>query len=351
MSKATKTILIVDDRETNRVILHDIFCDDYKIIMAENGEQAINILKKDNCITAVLLDMMMPIADGIEVLEEMNKQGWIKNCPVVAITAENNNDFILKCFELGVSDFISRPFDAAIIHKRIDNVINLHLYKTDLENQIKEQTKELNQNSYFIISALSSLVEYRNIKAGNHAARVRILTKAILSEYFVNHPDCGLTLQEIDDISLASCMHDIGKLLIPDNILNKTTRMTLEERQTMHTHTMLGGMILDKFGEFKKWKYYSKCMDICLHHHERWDGKGYPEGLKGNEISLAAQAVGIADAFDSLTTMRPYRNAYSYEQAMQMLLGGECGTFNPDMIQALKEIAPKIERFYKIKGN
>lgn len=352
--KKVKKLLVVDDIEINRVILTELFSNHFEVIEAENGQDALELIQEhQDELSVVLLDIVMPVMDGFEVLTEMNKKGLIQKIPVILITGENDDAKALLGYGLGVSDLVHKPFNSDIVYRRVNNVIDLYAYKNYLEQKLNEQKIELEQQAYrirqsnlFLIDALSTTVEFRNFESGEHVKRIRIFIKALLEAASGYYP---LTAEEIESISNASALHDIGKIAIPDAVLLKPGRLTDEEFEIMKTHSVRGCEILETLDYFEDRAYYTYCYDICRYHHERWDGRGYPDGLVGDEIPIWAQAASIADVYDALTSKRVYKDAYTHEEAVAMIKRGECGQFNPKLLDCfgsieggLRELAQNI---------
>lgn len=344
---AKKRVLIVDDIELNRVILRGAFHNHYTILEAENGYEALEILKHQD-IDVVLLDIVMPIMDGFQVLEEMGRTDMLSKTPVFLITAETTNSYLEKGYQLGAVDVITKPFNPSFIRRRIENIIELYSHRLHLQQIIDEQMKtlriqekELREANRSVIDTLSTAIEFRDCESGAHVSRIRNITKMLLQE-LRRHHRCDLTDAEIDLIGDAAVMHDVGKISIPDSILNKPGRLTQEEYEIMKLHTIKGCELLENIEQLKNSELYIYCYDICRHHHERWDGNGYPDGLKGNKISLWAQVVSLADVFDALVSERVYKNAYSYETAMNMINAGECGVFQPQLLMDFNQISKDI---------
>lgn len=342
-----RKMLVVDDDEINRAILNELFSDQFEVIEAADGAEALKIIKKlKDELAIILLDIIMPVLDGFGVLTEMHHKGFIKKIPVILITGDYDDENVLIGYELGVSDILSKPFNVDIIHKRVNNVADLYSYKNHLEQKLKQQkdklekqAQRLKQSNQFVIDALSTTVEFRNQESGEHIQRVRLLTKLLLeaaSEYY------PLTAEKIEAISNASAMHDIGKIAIPDNILLKPGRLTPEEFDIMKTHTTRGCEILESINYTQDKEFYNFCYEICRHHHEKWDGKGYPDGLKGDEISIWAQATSLADVYDALTSKRVYKDAYTHEKAVDMIVNGECGAFNPKLTECFLRVKDEL---------
>lgn len=328
------------------------------IVEAENGKEALDILDESGDeMTAVLLDLVMPEMDGIHVLEEMNKRGLMGVIPVLVISGDNSFEAEKKCFELGVSDYITKPFNNVIIKKRVNNITNYYEYKNKLEEKVEEQTKvlrrayqtlkkqaeKLSRRNEEIIDMLGTIVEYRNLESGEHIKRVKNYTRILAECAMKEYPEYGLTQEKIEMMVSASSLHDIGKITIPDHILLKPGRLTKEEFELMKSHTLRGCEILDeiKLGwdpEMKQVIY-----DICRHHHERYDGKGYPDGLAGEDIPIAAQCVSIADVYDALVNERCYKDAFSPDEAYRMITNNECGVFSPKLMEVFYKVRKQFE--------
>ena len=330
-------ILIVDDSEMNRSILADMLGDEYEIVEAVDGAEAVARLNMDSTdISLMLLDIVMPNMDGFEVLAVMNRRNWIQDIPVIMISAENTSSYIEHAYELGVTDFISRPFDGQIVHRRVINTIMLYAKQKRLIELVSDQIYEKEQQSGLMVDILSHIVEFRNGESGMHVLHIRTLTELFLKH--LGHRDSAYQLprSEISLICTASALHDIGKISIPGEILNKPGRLTDEEFEIMKTHTTIGCEILESFKSPYMDEFYQYCYEICRHHHERNDGKGYPDHLKGDEIPISAQIVSIADVYEALVSERVYKSAYSNAEAYAMILNGECGQFSDDVIECFK---------------
>lgn len=344
-----KKLLVVDDVQLNRLILTELFSDDYDVVEADNGEAALGLIEQHGCdIALVLLDIVMPVLDGFGVLQRMNEAGLIQTIPVILITGENDDEKALKGYALGVSDLINKPFNPEIVERRVKNVVSLYAHQQNLEQKLKEQKEELEkqaerlrQSNLFVIDALSTTVEFRNFESGEHIKRIRFLTRTLLETVREDYP---LTDEAIEAISNASAMHDIGKIAIADSILLKPGPLNKEEFEVMKTHTLRGCEILLSLNYTQDQEYFVYCYEICRNHHERWDGNGYPDGLKGDEISIWAQATSLADVYDALTSKRVYKDAFSHEKAIDMILNGECGVFNPVLMASLVRVEDKLRR-------
>lgn len=338
-------ILIVDDVELNRAFLNDILEDEYDILEASNGKEALELLETyGEKIQVMLLDVVMPVMDGFEVLLIMNKERWIETIPVIMISAETSSDYTNRGFEMGVSDYISRPFDSGIIRHRIKNIIMLYAKQRKLLEIVKDQIREREKNNSLMVDILSTIVEFRNGESALHVLRIRIITEILLEALQKRYPQYELSASEISIISNAAALHDIGKVAVPESILNKPGKLTQEEYEIMKSHSIYGAEMLKRMSHRKKEALLSYAYDICRWHHERWDGKGYPDGLSGDAIPICAQVVSIADVYDALISQRVYKPAYSHEEAMKMILEGECGTFHPQLIECLVDKGEEIYR-------
>ena len=339
------TILIVDDMEINRAILAEGFRGEFQILEASNGQEAVDIINENDDIAAVLLDIMMPVMDGLGVLKEMNSSGVINSVPVFIITASDSEKTLLDAYNLGAVDIISKPFMMNFLKCRIGGVIELYRHRNELEDIIAEQVKTLNSINKSMVETLASVIEFRDCESGEHVKRISGITEILMTAVSEMYPEYYYTQMEIEKISMASILHDVGKIAIPDGILNKPGRLTNEEFEIMKQHTTKGCEILASMpsGILDK-EVYQYSYDICRHHHERWDGRGYPDGLKGDDISICAQVVAIADVYDALTSPRVYKAAFEHEKAVEMIFNGECGIFNPKVIEAFKNTVDKIRR-------
>lgn len=336
-------ILIVDDSEMNRDMLSDMLSDDYDIVDAANGEEALSILKEQVYdIDLVLLDIIMPAVDGFGVLDVMKRYHWIDNTPVIIISSEISQSYIRKAFELGVTDYILRPFDSFVIHKRVSNTLMLYRKQKNLLSALEEQVYENEKNNSMMINVLAHIVEFRNGESGMHVHHIKQLTSILLQNLIEKTDKYRLTENDILLISTASSLHDIGKISIDDKILNKPGRLTAEEFEVIKTHSVIGAEMLQDLHNTHNYPLFDKAYEICRWHHERYDGKGYPDGLKGEEIPISAQVTSLADVYDALTSNRCYKKAFSHEKAMEMILDGQCGAFNPVLLQCLKDCEKQI---------
>ena len=342
-SKIKQQILLVDDSEINREILTEILKDDYRILQAENGEEGIRILQEhENDIALVLLDILMPGLNGFDVLNLMNINHWIEDIPVIIISAENSSDYVRKAYELGASDYVNCPFDSKTVYQRVYNIIKLYAKQKRLLSLVKDQIYENEKNNQMMISILSHIVEFRNGESGKHVLHINILTGLLLDKLTQKSDKYFISGNEQYLITTASALHDIGKIGIDEKILNKPGKLTAEEFEIMKQHTVIGEEMLKNLEFYQDEELVRYAREICRWHHERYDGRGYPDGLVGDEIPIAAQVVSMADVYDALTSERVYKKAFSHEKAMEMILNGECGTFHPLLLECLQEIVGEI---------
>ena len=342
--KTKLTILIVDDSEMNRCILAEMLGGDYDILEATNGEEAIKLLRQyETGISLVLLDLVMPVLDGFGVLSYMNEKNWLEDIPVIMISGEDSVSYVRRAFDLGVADYIKKPFDAQIVYKRVYNTITLYAKQRRLLVLVTDQIYEKEKNNRMMISILSQIVEFRNGESGAHVLHINVITELILERLVQKTDQYDLSCSTRMMIVTASALHDIGKIGIDDKILNKPGRLTNEEFEIIKTHSAIGASMLDSLEYYKDEPLVQIAHDICRWHHERYDGKGYPDGLKGEEIPISAQVVALADVYDALISDRVYKKAYTHEKAIEMILNGECGTFNPLLLECLVDIKDRLK--------
>ena len=336
-------LLVVDDSEMNRVILSEMLKDQYEILEADCGEAGIARLEQHGSgISIVLLDIVMPGADGFDVLSCMSRNGWIDDIPVIMISSEDSDDSVLRAYELGASDYISRPFDKRIVRQRVSNIMRLYTKQRRLSTMLAQQFYERERESRMLVDIMGGAMELRNGESGPHVQHVRKLTEMMLEHLMRKTDRYHITSSDRATIAAASTLHDLGKLSIPDDILNKPGRLTPEEFEIMKTHTTIGADMLEGMVQYRDSALVRAARDICRWHHERYDGGGYPDGLKGEEIPISAQVVALVDVYDALTSDRVYKKAFSHEKAMHMILNGECGAFNPLLIDCLIDLQDRI---------
>ena len=341
--KIRQQILIVDDSELNREILSEMLHTDFRILEAEDGAQALEMLQQQGTgISLVLLDIIMPVLDGFGVLSYMAREHIIEDIPVIMISSDDSEKNIRRAYELGVSDYISRPFDAKVVYQRVFNTIKLYAKQRRLITLVTDQIYEKEKSSRMMVSILSQIVEFRNGESGLHVRHINILTEMLLDRLMQKTGRYHLNWNEQYLITLASSLHDIGKIGIDEKILNKPGRLTAEEFEEMKKHTVIGEEILCSLELYQNELLVKVAREICRWHHERYDGRGYPDGLKGEEIPISARVVSLADVYDALVSDRVYKKAYSHEKAIRMILNGECGVFNPLLLECLLDIEDKI---------
>lgn len=337
-------VLIVDDSEMNRAILNEMLKDEYCILEADNGRTALDMVDRyGDELSLVLLDIVMPGISGFEVLADLSRRSGIDNLPFIMISSEDSDDVVLRAYELGASDYISRPFDSRVVRRRVSNTIRLYAKQRRLTSLLSQQYNERVKNSRMLIDIMAGVMELRNGESGRHVTNIEKLTELLLGCLVQRSDTISLDNEERSTIALASALHDIGKMAIDDAILNKPGRLTSEEFEIMKTHTTIGADMLLELGchhvgnALMEYAY-----QIARWHHERWDGKGYPDGLKGDDIPIAAQVVSVADVYDALTSVRVYKDAIPHKEAIQMILDGKCGTFNPLLLDCLLEVQDRI---------
>lgn len=343
-AKERQQILIVDDSQINCEILAEILKDEYRILEAANGEECINLLKQYGTgIALLLLDINMPVMDGFEVLTLMNRKHWIEDIPVIIISSENSASYVRRAYGMGASDYISRPFDVQVVHQRVSNTIKLYAKQRRLISLVTDQIREKEKNNQMMISILSQIVEFRNSESGSHVLHINIITGMLLERLMQKTDQYHLQWSDQFLITTVSALHDIGKIGIDEKILNKPGKLTKEEFEIMKTHTLIGASMLKSIEMYQNEKLLQVAYQICRWHHERYDGKGYPDGLKGEEIPISAQVVAIADVYDALVGKRVYKKAFSHETAIHMILNGECGAFNPLLLECLTDIQNRLK--------
>ena len=337
-------ILLVDDSAMSRMILKEILGGDYSILEAENGQECLEKMQAEaGNIALVLLDINMPVMDGFEVLKAMNINHTIEDIPVIMISSDDSDAAIRRSYELGASDYVTRPFDARIVYRRVTNTIKLYAKQRRLVQMVSDQIRARENNTDMLVGVLSHIVEFRNGESGAHVRHIRIITELLLHRLLEISSQYPITAEQQDNIPLASALHDIGKIGIDEKILNKPGKLTPEEFEVVKTHSMLGAEMLHQLENFNEQPLLQTAYEITRWHHERWDGRGYPDGLKGDEIPISAQLVALADVYDALTSERCYKKAFSHEKAVQMILNGECGAFNPLLLQCLTDMQADLK--------
>lgn len=356
-------VLVVDDKDLNRDLLEEILIKDYDVVKAQGGKEALELLdRKDLNIVVVLLDLLMPEMDGFAVLDAMKERGMIGKIPVLVITSEKSVGVEEKCFDYGVSDFIGKPFESSLIQRRVKNIVDLFVYKERLEERVeiqtqalrnqyqllKEQTEKMEKYNEEIIDILGTVVECRDLESGDHIKRVKTFTRILAEQVMEDYPEYELTPEKVRIIESASALHDVGKIAIPDNILLKPGKLTAEEFDVMKTHTTRGSELLNDIRGAWDDTYGQYCYEICRFHHERFDGRGYPDKLAGDDIPISAQIVSIADVYDALVSKRVYKDAYAIGEAYEMIVNGECGTFPPKILECFSKVRADFEETVRI---
>ncbi len=357
---ANRSILVVDDNEINRGILGEIFKDKYNILEAGDGLEAIKIMEAEGTkLAAILLDIVMPEMDGYAVLEEMAKRDNLnETIPVLMITADTSTEAERTSYQKGAADVIHKPFDPVIVDRRVSRTIELYDHKNKLENQVDDQTRVLKKQFVYlkkqeeklknsnekVIDTIATIVEFRSMESSYHLKRIKGFVRILALTAMNNYPEMGLTPHLVDVITQASAMHDIGKISVPDSILLKPGRLSNEEFEVMKSHTTRGSEIIEMIKDVQDKEYYEMCLDICRHHHERYDGKGYPDGLKGEQNSIGAQFTALADVYDALVSDRVYKAAYPMDKAYEMIKNGECGVFSEKLLACFEFARPDMEK-------
>ena len=343
MDKHKFHILIVDDSAFNRELLREMLEDHYEVDEAENGEIALAALAKNSySYDLVLLDIVMPGIDGFDILYQMKRNGWMNYLPVIMISSETALDTVHRAYRMGATDFINRPFDAYVVRQRVQNTIHLYAKQRKLEHIVAEKIAENEKRSALMTSILSHIVEFRNGESGPHVVNIKKITEMILRELLKSNPDLSVPYEDIPLICNAAALHDIGKISIPYEVLNKPGRLTDEEYDIIKKHSEIGSDMIRALPIHQEEPLIRYAYEICRWHHERFDGRGYPDGLRGNDIPLSAQVVALADVYDALTADRCYRRGFSHEKAISMILAGECGAFSEELKACLVKISDML---------
>lgn len=336
-------ILIADDSDMNRYILLDMLESDYEILEAEDGEEALDVIEDyGGEIDLLLLDYRMPGLNGLEVLKELGRKSWKRSIPVIMISAENDRTFIVQAYRLGAMDYINRPFDATIVRHRVDSIMRLHGQEKQIAKDASEKLTESFHQDAMVLNMLTTLMEFRTGKYTAHTMNVSVLTEMLLRELMNCSEQYRFSTQEMLIFSRAASLHDIGMVKVPMEILTKPGKLTEEEMDIVRRHPLWGVEMLVSFQEFYHSPLIEKSVSIVKWHHERFDGGGYPDHLEGDAIPIEAQVAGLADVYDVLTNVRPYKKAYSHVKAMDMILSGECGAFNPLLLECLENLSSSI---------
>lgn len=359
-------VLIVDDVKMNCEMLGEMLEDEYDIVTAQGGREALQILREHyKEFVVILLDLMMPEVDGFMVLEVMKNQKWTDETPVIVISGESSKAAERRSMELGVSDFIHKPFDNYLVKQRVRNIAELFSYKRSLEKKVEMQTAALRkqykmlqlqagkikESSEKVIDMLGTFVQYRNLEGSTHIMCAKELTRILAAELMKEYPEYGLTEEMIDRIVSATAIRDIGKVAIPDSVLLKPAKLTEEEHEYIKSHAARGGEILRRIKGVWDEEFANTCYDICRYHHEKYDGRGYPEGLAGDAIPISAQIVSITDCYEELVSERVYKVAYPPDQAFHMIVSGECGVFSPKLLTCFRNVRKEFEKVVEEHAN
>lgn len=352
------TILIFEDNEIDRAILAGLFQSDYKILEAANGMEGMALLNSNFAsIAVVLLDNLMPVMDGFTVLENLKEKNVLSKIPFIMITGESSSELERKGYEYGIVSYLKKPFQSDVVQQVVHNAVGWFQYKMQLEMMVKkqsisiqqqnsvlrQQTKTLNHVNEILIDSLSNIVEFRNMESKQHIKRIREYSMCLGKSVMKLYPEYELTPEKLVQIGWASSLHDIGKIAIPDSIILKPAKLTADEFELIKSHTTMGAEIIQHRVRLNDRAIYDYAYDIARHHHEKYDGKGYPDGLKGDDISIAAQIVSLVDVYDALTSKRVYKMAYEPDKAYQMILNGHSGTFSPKLLKAFAEVKTNFE--------
>ncbi|NHM15144.1 response regulator [Eggerthellaceae bacterium zg-887] len=352
VSKRRPQILIVDDTDVNRDILSDILEQDYNVLEASSGLEAIEVLRRhEGALSLILLDIVMPGMDGFEMLAYLRKNHWAEDVPIIVISSETSPGYVKKGFELGVTDYVSRPFDPEIVSRRVANVIGLFSKQERLKDLVVHSMQEQEKRDTLMVDILSSIVEFRNGESGLHVMRIRIISEILLEAVSRRFPQYGLSPSRIALISTAAALHDIGKITLPGSILNKPGKLTDEEFKVMKTHTIIGDEMLRGLQRGADIDLVKCARSICRWHHERWDGNGYPDGLSGDAIPIEAQVVALADVYDALVSERVYKPAYTHDEAVDIILSGGCGAFNPALLACFEHESLRLEEMLCLRSD
>ncbi len=332
-------ILIVDDSDMNRAMLREILKDNYSILEAGNGVECLSCVEHmGSSLSLILLDLNMPEMDGFEVLAELSRLGYMDDIPVIIISGTDSTADICRAYDLGATDYIHRPFNTQVIYRRVSNTITLMAKQRRMAELVNRQIDRATKQQELMVDFLSRIIGYRSGESNPHFANISTLSALLLQALQKRKNHYGLTEQDCQLIATAAVFHDVGKIGIPESILLKPGKLTAKEFEVMKTHTLIGDNLIKSLEIYHDEPLLQMAAQICRWHHERYDGGGYPDGLKGEEIPICAQVVSIADAYDALMSARPYKPAFSSEKAIQMILNGECGVFNPVLVDCLLEV-------------
>lgn len=354
------TILIVDNDEVNRKELADIFRDEYKILEVSNEKDGLDVFKAHiTSLAAILVNLTIVIKGNFQVLKKLSQRKVLSQIPFIMITSEETVEYESKGFEYGIISYIRKPFYPDAIKQMVDNVIQVFQYKRQLELTVRGQTEKMKDTvlkaaaerqkhtTHVLIESLSNIIEFRNLESEQHVKRIREFTFSLGRSVMHLYPEYELTEEKIDLIGWASSLHDIGKIVVPDNIILKPGKLNADEYEIIKSHTTKGAEIIERVIHIDNERFCEYAYDIARHHHEKYDGKGYPDGIKGEEISIAAQIVALIDVYDALSSKRVYKAAYDTEKAYQMVVNGHSGSFSPKLLKAFTEVRKEFEVIVK----
>lgn len=355
---ARDTILILEDDNASCAKLTEIFQEKYKIQTVFTEREGIDFLRKHAAsLAVVLVNIMIPAKDNFQILGWLSEKGFLNRIPFMMITNEMTAGYEKRGYEFGIVGYIRKPFYPEVVKQLVENVIEVFQHRGQLEVMVKSQNEKLiKQNALLkmmadkqkhakeiLITSLSNIVEFRNLESKQHIKRIRELTFCLGNSVIKLYPEYELTAEKIDTIGWASCLHDIGKIVIPDNIILKAGKLTANEYEVIKSHTSKGAEIIEKVIDLDNGEFCDCAYDIARHHHEKYDGNGYPDGLKGEEISIAAQIVSLVDIYDALTSKRIYKAAYKTDKAYQMIISGQSGAFSSKLLKAFTEASKEFE--------
>lgn len=358
-------VLIVDDSKFNRQVLKNILEEDYEILEAENGREALVIIEERmKEIAAVLLDIVMPEVNGVTLLKMLNEKDYLNEFPVLVVTSEQDVELVAECFDYGISDFIRKPVNTDFVKQRVQKLVDLYLQKNEFKERLERQTftlrnqykllqqqaDQLKKSNERMIDVLGTVVEYRNMEERSHLTMVKGFTEILANHMMQDYPEYGLTEEKIKIIVSASVLHDIGKVMIPDAILLKPGKLTGEEFEYMKSHSLRGYDIIESIKELWEEDYVKCSMEITRSHHEKYDGGGYPDGLKGDEIPISAQLVSVADCYAALISESVYKDAIPLDEAFNMILQGECGVFSYKLLECFRKAKEELKEVAKACG-
>lgn len=353
------TVLIFEDNAIERGILAEIFRPNYKILEAANGKEGIELLNSHFAsIAVVLLDYLMPVMDGFQVLDRLAERKVLNKIPFIMVTGQDSAEFEKKGYEYGIVSYIKKPYQPDVIRQVVSNAVGWFQYKMQLElvvkkqndnikkqnDMLRQQAQKLGQLNEILIDSLSNIVEFRNLETKQHIRRIREFSLCLGKSMMKLYPEYELTPEKLTQIGWASSLHDIGKIAIPDSIILKSSKLTPDEFEFIKSHTTKGAEIISQAIRLNDQEIHDYACDIARHHHEKYDGNGYPDGLKGDEISIAAQIVSLVDVYDALTSKRVYKAAYDPDKAYQMIVNGNSGTFSPKLLKAFAEVRAEFEK-------